>query len=80
MNMLVKEPLLRSLGKVKLPICESCLTEKAYKSLFYRAHRVRHPLYMFHFEINGLINVKARHGAAYFFLSYMSIHAILYIY
>ena len=64
---LAKEGLLDQLTKVELPRCELCLTGKATAKSFDRASRPSSPLKLIHSNICVSMNVKARHGAFYFF-------------
>ena len=67
MTRLAAEGLLGSLAKVSLLICEPCLIEKASRKSFDKATRATHPLKLVHSDICGLMNVRACHGASYFF-------------
>jgi len=66
MSRLLKEGLLDQITKVKLPRCESCLAGKATAKPFGKASTASSPLKAFHYDICGLMNVKARHGTFYF--------------
>ena len=63
---LARAGLLGSLAKVKLPICEHCLTGKATRLPFGKAKRANSKLQLIHSDICGPMNVRARHGANYF--------------
>ena len=58
MNKLAREGLLGSLTNIDLPICESCLVEKAT--------RADSPLQIVHSDICGPMSVRTRHGVMYF--------------
>ena len=63
---LAQVSLLGSLTKVKLPICENYLAEKATRLPFGKTKRATSKLQFIHLDICGLINARARHGANYF--------------
>ena len=67
LKILAKADLLGSIEKIDLPICEHCLVEKATKFPFGKAKRATLPLQLIHSDICGPMNVRARHGAHYFF-------------
>ena len=58
--------ILGSLVKVKLPICEHCLAEKATRLPFSKVKRATNKLQLIHSDIYGPMNVRERHGANYF--------------
>ena len=55
-----------SLVKVKLPICEHSLAEKATRLPFDKVKRATSKLQLIHSDICGPMNMRARHGANYF--------------
>ena len=59
---LAKAGILGSLTKVKLPICEHCLVEKATRLPFGKSKRVTSKLQLIHSDICGPMNVRARYG------------------
>lgn len=68
MNRLAREGLLESLAKCDLPAYEPCLVGKACRKPFGKATRATHPLELIYLDIYGPMNVRARHGACYFFI------------
>ena len=66
MNRLAKEGLLGTLDKIELSTCEHCLAGKTTRKPFGKGTRAESPLQLIHSDICGPMNVRARHGAAYF--------------
>ena len=67
---LARAGLLGSLVKVKLPICEHYLAGKATRLPFDKAKRATSKLQLIHSDICDPMNVRARHGANYFYHIY----------
>ena len=65
---LARTGLLRSLAKVKLPICEHCLVEKTIRLPFDKAKRATSKLQLIYSDICGPMNVRAMHDATYFII------------
>ena len=61
-----KAGLLGSIDNIDLPVCEQCLAGKATRLPFGKSKRSCFPLERIHYDICGLMNVRARHGAQYF--------------
>lgn len=68
MNRLAKEGLLGSLVKIDLSRCEHYLIRKSTRKSFDKAIRAKFLLKLIYFNIYGLMSIKARHGALYFFI------------
>jgi transposase InsO family protein len=51
-----------------LPVCEHCLAGKATRLPFGKAKRASSPLQLIHSDIDGPMNVRARHGGNYFII------------
>jgi len=66
---------------VKFPSCESCLAGKATAKPFGKASRVSSPSKLIRSNICGPMNMKACHGAFYFFtfINDYSIHGYVYL-
>ena len=66
LNRLAKASHLGSIDKIDLSVCEQCLVGKATRLPFGKAKRACFPLELIYYDICGLMNVRARHGAQYF--------------
>ena len=66
MNRLAHYGLSGSNIKYELPTCEFFLQGKATKKPFGKGIRAKFPLQLIHYDICGLMSIKARHGASYF--------------
>lgn len=62
-NRLAREGIIVSLVNIQLPICECCLTGKATRKPFGKRTKAKVPLQLVHFDICGLMNVRARSRA-----------------
>ena len=67
MDRLARDGLLRPITKVELSTCEYCLQGKATRKPLGKAIRAELPFQLIHSDICGPMNVRARHGALYFF-------------
>ena len=66
MNKLARDGLLGQIAKINLPTYERCLPGKSTRKHFGKITQAFIPLQLVHFNICGLMNVRARHGATYF--------------
>jgi hypothetical protein len=66
MDILAKEGLLGHLECISLPTCEKYLKGKMARKPFGTGTRSKFPLQLFHSDICGPMNVRARHGGRYF--------------
>ena len=66
MERLAKQKLLLDYEKVDLFTCEHCLIGKSTRKPFGKGARVDFTLQLVHYDICGLINMRAGHRAYYF--------------